>query len=152
MTDKALFRLRLFCFAMGVSYWFFFIQNMILASKESSKPSPLYFAAGPLVGVGALVAAAMLAKRLNRNPWVWGIGCLFLAGILPIVLALLGRAAKPFKFEASAPRASSWGGFGSYTRDKRCSRCGRSVPLTSHAGQSCPFCGAYWSSEETKHI
>jgi len=32
---------------------------------------------------------------------------------------------------------------------KRCSACGQNVPLTSHAGNRCPFCAAYWGSEQT---
>jgi ribosomal protein S27AE len=36
------------------------------------------------------------------------------------------------------------------TVEKRCSRCGRSVALSSHPGQRCPYCGAYWSYEK-KH-
>jgi len=31
--------------------------------------------------------------------------------------------------------------------DKQCSRCGSSVSLSSHSGENCPRCGAYWSSE-----
>lgn len=30
---------------------------------------------------------------------------------------------------------------------KRCSGCGRSVPITASVGGICPYCGAYWGSE-----
>ena len=36
--------------------------------------------------------------------------------------------------------------------DKRCSNCGRSVPLNSHVGQRCPYCGAYWGFEVRKNV
>lgn len=36
-----------------------------------------------------------------------------------------------------------------YWEQKLCSACGREVPLSSHAGQHCPHCGAYWSYETT---
>ena len=34
-----------------------------------------------------------------------------------------------------------------YVIEKRCSNCNRVVPNSSHAGQRCPHCGAYWSYE-----
>ena len=34
--------------------------------------------------------------------------------------------------------------------NKNCGACGRSVPLSSLAGQRCPYCGAYWSYEEQR--
>lgn len=36
-----------------------------------------------------------------------------------------------------------------YWEQKFCSACGREVPLSSHTGQRCPHCGAYWSYETT---
>jgi len=35
--------------------------------------------------------------------------------------------------------------------DKQCSACGRSVPLSSKAGQRCPHCGAHWSFEQMRY-
>jgi hypothetical protein len=32
--------------------------------------------------------------------------------------------------------------------DKQCSACGRSVSMSSRAGQRCPHCRAYWSGEK----
>jgi len=34
-------------------------------------------------------------------------------------------------------------------RTKNCGSCGKPVPLSSAAGQRCPHCGAYWSTERT---
>ncbi len=34
-----------------------------------------------------------------------------------------------------------------YLTSKSCGRCGRTVPLASHAGDRCPHCGARWSYE-----
>lgn len=33
----------------------------------------------------------------------------------------------------------------------RCGRCGRDVPLSSHAGQRCPHCSAFWGSEVSRY-
>jgi uncharacterized membrane protein YozB (DUF420 family) len=35
---------------------------------------------------------------------------------------------------------------------KNCGSCNRSVPSKSAAGDFCPFCGAYWGSEETTEV
>ncbi len=35
---------------------------------------------------------------------------------------------------------------------KQCSRCNRTVPITSRVGQDCPYCGAYWGSEQTQYV
>jgi hypothetical protein len=35
------------------------------------------------------------------------------------------------------------------TGGKVCSACGRSVPMSSRAGEFCPYCKTYWSSEGT---
>jgi hypothetical protein len=34
--------------------------------------------------------------------------------------------------------------------EKRCSNCHRVLPITARAGETCPYCGAYWSYE-VKH-
>ncbi len=36
---------------------------------------------------------------------------------------------------------------GSLTLSKHCSACGKIVSNSSRAGQRCPHCGAYWSTE-----
>jgi hypothetical protein len=35
---------------------------------------------------------------------------------------------------------------------KRCGKCNREVPIAAQAGQNCPFCGAYWGSEQTNYV
>jgi predicted RNA-binding Zn-ribbon protein involved in translation (DUF1610 family) len=35
---------------------------------------------------------------------------------------------------------------------KRCSNCNNDVPITSQVGQKCPYCGAYWGSEQSRYV
>jgi len=44
---------------------------------------------------------------------------------------------------------SSSGTYTTYTSSKKCSACGREVPLDCRAGQRCPHCGVYRSAERT---
>ena len=45
----------------------------------------------------------------------------------------------------SAPTPSSY-------QQKTCSKCRKSIPLSAHAGQRCPHCGAYWSYENEQVV
>ncbi|MEY4875201.1 MAG: hypothetical protein RL708_350 [Bacteroidota bacterium] len=35
------------------------------------------------------------------------------------------------------------------TESKHCGACGHEVSIYSHAGMTCPYCGAHWGSENT---
>ena len=37
-------------------------------------------------------------------------------------------------------------------QSRSCGKCGRTVGLRSHAGDTCPYCGAYWSGEQTRVV
>ncbi len=41
----------------------------------------------------------------------------------------------------------SSGGYKNLSSTKECGRCRKTVSLSSHAGDRCPHCGAYWSIE-----
>ncbi|MBN1995972.1 hypothetical protein JW935_00385 [candidate division KSB1 bacterium] len=80
-------------------------------------------------------------------------GSLFPLAVIVICILLWKTAFKrnlAASFFDSLPSSSGGGGYTYTSAIKTCSRCGRSVPLSSHAGQSCPHCGAYWSTETTR--
>lgn len=52
-------------------------------------------------------------------------------------------------FDNISTSSSTSGSYSTYSASKSCSRCGRQVSLSSTAGQTCPHCGAYWSTEHT---
>lgn len=128
---------RLICLVAGIIslLWFIFPA---LPSKVMRQRTYL-FAFSILFFIAIMIAVITLAKKLNRNATIWCFACLFLPGLL-IVLAFLDRASSPFRFKSSYTPMS-------YTMNKTCSQCGRSVSLISRAGQHCPHCGAYWSFE-----
>jgi hypothetical protein len=62
-----------------------------------------------------------------------------------IIIAFLNQAEyKPridYGYNGTSPSTST------YVDNKSCSACGRSVSLAASAGQRCPHCGVYWSTE-----
>lgn len=97
------------------------------------------------VQLGAPIFSINMAKLLNRSRLDWFVLTLIFPFTLAI-LALLGRGQV-----SSDPYGGFIGYFFAAARGKFCGRCGKAVPLSSHAGQSCPFCGAYWSYERTMY-
>jgi len=61
-------------------------------------------------------AVGLLAKRKNRNPWLWGI-----AGILTLPIALLVLAFMPYK----------------------CPKCNQSLTNKQGSDKECPQCGSF---------
>lgn len=59
------------------------------------------------------------------------------------------RAGPAFAAWTEAPSGGGGGGGGGYSQSKSCGRCGRSVPTSAMAGNSCPHCGAHWAGEQT---
>jgi hypothetical protein len=57
-----------------------------------------------------------------------------------VILLILNKVCFKYNFFATTFTNSGYS-------SKSCSNCGRQVPYTSTAGQRCPYCGAYWSSE-----
>lgn len=80
----------------------------------------------------------ILAKSLNRSRLWWSLGFIFCIGLPPLLLFFLKEAEHPYTLPTS--QSSSY-------MNKTCSNCGRSVSLLSKAGDSCPYCKAYWSME-----
>jgi predicted RNA-binding Zn-ribbon protein involved in translation (DUF1610 family) len=68
---------------------------------------------------------------------------LIVIGII-IIFAVLGSFAENSGTSGSTYTTTSI--------SKNCSACGKSVSNSSAAGQRCPHCGAYWSSENTRYI
>ncbi|HYU57966.1 MAG TPA: hypothetical protein VEO00_07950 [Actinomycetota bacterium] len=97
-----------------------------------------------LIGGGGFVLTCVLAGLASRSIRVRG-GVRRATNTHPEVVDLkkagwrLGRAPK-----AKATTGPAIGVL------KTCSRCGRVVAPTAHRGESCPFCGTYWSDEEWK--
>jgi hypothetical protein len=69
----------------------------------------------------------------------------FLPWLSGLIIAFLGESQYKSRGGYSYSGGSSFGS--PYLADKSCSACGRSVSLSSSAGQRCPHCGAYWSAE-----
>jgi hypothetical protein len=93
------------------------------------------------VQIGTPVFSVILAKLLDRSRLDWFV----LALIFPFaltVLAILSRGRA-----SSNPYGGVFGHFFAACTGKFCGRCGKAVPLSARAGQTCPFCGAYWSYE-----
>jgi len=96
-----------------------------------------------IVALASPFFAIALSKRLDRSRLDWFV----LTFLFPFCLALLvvlprGRA-------SSNPYGGVLGHFFAACTGKFCGRCGKAVPLSSRAGQNCPFCHAYWSYERT---
>jgi hypothetical protein len=62
-----------------------------------------------------------------------------------VILLMLNKTCFKYNFFASDKTGYSYG------FSKTCSNCGRQVPSSSAAGQRCPYCGAYWSTEHRKY-
>jgi len=97
------------------------------------------------VQLGAPIFSIILANLLNRSRLDWFVLTLIFPFTLAI-LALLGRGQA-----SSNPYGGVIGEFVAMTTGKFCGGCGKAVPLSSRAGQRCPFCGAYWSYERTTY-
>jgi len=96
----------------------------------------------------------MLAKKLKRSAFGWGIFAFFLPFIACFILPFL-KEGDPLKksswWNSSEGTSGSWdSGYGTagYSR-KTCGACHREVPLSSHSGQCCPYCGVYWGAEKS---
>jgi hypothetical protein len=152
--------LKIACFAMGLAGIANIAFNYSTAPAVVPQQQPTM---GPsvafslLIGVISAILCVKLAGKLHRSKVGWGIFGFFLSYIACFILPFLNER------DPSAPRnswwntagssGSSWGnsyGGTSYYGQKTCSRCGRVVPSTSRPGQSCPHCGAYWSTESEK--
>ena len=99
------------------------------------------------LAIAAVVVNVILAKKLDRSAWGWGIFSLFLPFLACFILSFLDESEDD---DYSYPGGSSYGSssYGNtYATDKSCTACGKGVPLSSAAGQHCPHCGVYWSSE-----
>lgn len=67
------------------------------------------------------VLTGLLAKRKNRNPWVWGV-----AGAFSLLIALLVLAFMPYK----------------------CPSCGESLTTSQVQDKQCPSCGNFTKTEQ----
>lgn len=124
---------------LGTSLFLFLRRDML--ESVLSPPAVYYLAA--LWIVTCFVSAA-LANSLNRSGGDWFTLTLIVPFLAPVVLSVLdeGKASE-----------NPYGGFVAHffavCFSKHCSNCGNTVPLSSQAGEHCPFCGAYWSFERT---
>lgn len=92
-----------------------------------------------------VINSVILAKKLNRSEFGWGIFSFFMPYLSCFILPFLNEAEERSYSKSSSYESGSYGS--TYMSDKSCSACGKSVSLSSLAGQSCPHCGAYWGSE-----
>ncbi len=109
---------------------------------EVIKSPPLELAVSVLPIIAPLLAL-LLAKLLDRPRLDWFV----LTLIFPVMLTVLALM-KPGRASVN-PYGGALGHFFAAWRGKYCGKCQKAVPLSSHAGQRCPFCGAYWSYERT---
>jgi hypothetical protein len=102
----------------------------------------LYFLIGGWLT--ACTLTTFLARKLDRSMLDW----FALAGLFPflspLILPFLGKG------NASAnPYGGCIGHMLAISTGKFCGRCRKAVPISSRAGQNCPFCGVHWDSERT---
>jgi len=138
--------LKIACFISAL----FGVANFIAPLAYGIENSPEY--QGPLsfiITVVTVAVTAMLAKKLHRSAWGWGIFSLLLPFVSGFIIPFLG--VKKYYGGGDYDYSGGSGYTSTYLSDKSCSACGRSVPLSSASGQCCPYCGAYWSTETTVH-
>jgi hypothetical protein len=124
--------------------------------------------------IGTIIISMVLAKSLNRSFIDWGILSFIFPFLAPTILAI--KKKKPEREVVTGFGANIIFGIidsfffkiitiifsvifaGSYSKagevsasnvgeSKVCGKCGKAVPISASAGQSCPHCDAYWSSE-----
>ena len=143
--------LRITCFALALIQLVFFVSNIIrsiqLQNTGNSNESPISFIVilGYVITVAIVVATVILAGKLNRSKIGWGIFSLLFPWLAGIIIAFLKES--EYKSRADYGYAGSGSYSSTFLANKSCSGCGRSVSLSSAAGQRCPHCGAYWSTE-----
>lgn len=105
--------------------------------------------------------AYAVAQSRNRSGFWWWIVCSYLP-FFAIMLALkpegeevvipetdTSSSYSPSSYSSGSSSSYSSGSY--YSSSKSCSACGKAVSLSASAGQSCPHCGAYWSTENTTY-
>lgn len=143
--------LRIVCFALAIINILLFIRNFyqvaqqqpIVIGNQDGYNSQLVV--GYVVTIITVIFVVILAGKLNRSRFGWGLFSLFLPWLAGIIIALLKPAEyKPrTDYDYTSPNYPT----STYISQKTCSACGRSVSLSSSAGQRCPYCGVYWSTE-----
>lgn len=144
-------KLRITCFALALIQLIFFFGNIFHSIQsenvDNSKEFSISFSfvLGYLITIAIVVVTVILAGKLNRSKLGWGIFSLFFPWLAGIIIAFLKEA--EYKSRADYGYAGSGSYTSTFIANKSCSACGRSVSLSSAAGQRCPYCGAYWSTE-----
>lgn len=134
-----------------ISFWPRNLFSLIISPSMIRYYSPLAFV-HLAIQIGALILAIYLAKELNRSRLDWFVLTLLFPFTLTI-LSFLGQGTISSKTHGGVI-ASFFAGMSNSSSTssnviKQCSRCGRTVPISSRAGERCPFCGSYWSDERT---
>jgi hypothetical protein len=148
--------LKIACFLMGMIAIVKLVYTYtIIPAATVQQPQDLNITLTIVNLAVALVSAAisfLLAKKLNRSAFGWGIFSFFLPFFSCFILPFLKWKETTYRpatsYNSSSYGNSSWGS--GYYSDKTCSSCHKSVPTSSRAGQYCPHCGVYWSTETTK--
>jgi uncharacterized membrane protein YgcG len=153
--------LRIGCFAMGLIsiartvYIYSSAPSAMQQQQQQPQATAIVFTL--FISIASTVICVLLARKLNRSAAGWGIFGFFLSYISCFILPFLKERdpnAKSASWWNTAGNSGNSGGsnYGgtSYYGEKTCSRCGRVVSSSSRAGQSCPHCGAYWSTETEK--
>jgi len=119
--------------------------------------------------LGSIIIPIALAKSLNRSFIDWGILSFIFPYLAPTILVFKKKKPKREgvnKFVDSllvgiidsiivktiviivgALLKGGTGMTGKESTSKICGRCGAAVDISASAGQRCPHCDAYWSSE-----
>ncbi|MGD0815318.1 MAG: hypothetical protein ABSA83_17105 [Verrucomicrobiota bacterium] len=115
---------------MGVVVFWVSLAIWILSSSMAVSAGAAFM---PFVGFAfVMIALAIVLNKFLKDEFRW-------------------EPARKAWMEMNRPSTSS--GFRSYNSrpsfsfSKSCSGCGRQVSIAAHAGQRCPHCGVYWSSE-----
>ncbi len=152
-------KLRIACFILALVNFLYFIASFIWPIQNNLITNNEYLLyLGIAARIMAVVITVILAGKLNRSFFGWFVFSLLLPWLSCFIIAFLNEneydRSNGFNYESSwynnddgysSYRSSSYDS--TYLSDKSCSACGRSVSLSSLAGQRCPHCGAYWSDE-----
>jgi hypothetical protein len=103
--------------------------------------------------ISAVILSIALAKSLNRSRWDWGILSFLFPYLAPTILVFHKKSPEGERGVARRLVSAMFGAGSTGTvlssASKNCGRCGKEVPLDARAGERCPHCGAYWSTERT---
>ena len=146
-------KLRIACFIFALVNLGFFIIVLIEPATYNPNAGIKYLGYLSIFArISSAVITVILARKLDRSLFGWLVFSFLIPWLAGFIITFLDEniygSYKNYSYNGNEYGYNdSISHTSTYLADKSCSACGRSVSLSSSAGQKCPYCGAYWSSE-----